>query len=69
MEELALLKPSQKHEEGMTKLRKNKWEKEREKVKEEKKKTEYYVYELLKASEANKQKLQSMKTILDKLCE
>jgi hypothetical protein len=53
----------------MTKLRRDKWEKEREKVKEEKKKTEYYVYELLKVGEANKQKLQSMKKILDELCE
>jgi hypothetical protein len=52
----------------MNKLRKIKWEKEMEKLKEENKK-EYYVYELLKAGEANKQKLQSMKTILDKLCE
>jgi hypothetical protein len=41
----------------------------KEKLKEENKKTEYYVYELLKASEANKQKFQSMKKILDKLCE
>jgi hypothetical protein len=69
MEELALLKQSQRHEEEMNKLRKTKWEKEMEKLKEEKKKAEYYVYELLKAGEANKQKLQSMKTILDKLCE
>jgi hypothetical protein len=69
MEELALLKQSQKHEEEMNKPRKTKWEKEMEKLKEENKKAEYYVYELLKAGEANKQKLQSMKTILDKLCE
>jgi hypothetical protein len=41
----------------MNKLRKTKWEKEMEKLKEEKKKAEYYVYELLKAGEANKQKL------------
>jgi hypothetical protein len=37
MEELALLKQSEKHEEEMTKPRKDKWEKERENLKEEKK--------------------------------
>jgi hypothetical protein len=37
MEELALLKQSEKHEEEMTKPRKDKWENERENLKEEKK--------------------------------
>jgi hypothetical protein len=48
----------------MTKLRKGRWEKERENLKEERK-IEYYVYDLLKDYEANKQKLQSIKKILE----
>jgi hypothetical protein len=69
MEEMALLKQNQKQQEEMTKLRNDKWEKERQKLKEEKKKAEYYAYELLKAGEAKKQKLQSIKKVLDELCE
>jgi hypothetical protein len=69
MEEMALLKQNQKQQEEMSKLRNDKWEKERQKLKEEKKKAEYYAYELLKAGEAKKQKLQSIKKALDELCE
>jgi Mg2+ and Co2+ transporter CorA len=69
MEEMALLKQNQKQQEEMTKLRNDKWEKETQKLKEEKKKAEYYAYELLKAGEAKKQKLQSIKKVLDELCE
>jgi hypothetical protein len=49
----------------MTKLRRDKWEKEREKLKAETKKIEYMLYDLLKAGKGNK-KLQSFKKICDK---
>jgi hypothetical protein len=62
MEELGLLKDCQKHEE-MTKLERDNWDKEREKLKEEKKKIEYMLYDLLKASEGNKEKLERIKVM------
>jgi hypothetical protein len=41
----------------MTKLGRDKWDNEREKIKEEKKNIEYMLYDFLKASEGNKEKL------------
>jgi hypothetical protein len=57
IEELTLLKTCQKHEEEKKKLGRDKWDNEREKLKEEKKNIEYMLYDLLKASEGNKEKL------------
>jgi hypothetical protein len=57
IEELTLLKACQKHEEEMTKLGKDKWDNKTEKLKEEKKNIEYMLYDFLKASEGNKEKL------------
>jgi hypothetical protein len=50
----------------MMKLRKEKWEKERDNLKEEKKKTEYVLFDVLKVSEAKKEKLQKIKQICGK---
>jgi hypothetical protein len=41
----------------MVVLRKNKWEKEKESLKEEKKKLEYMLYDLFKHNGANKENL------------
>ena len=47
------------------KLLRQKAEKQRDELKEENKKLEYYIADLLKAGEANKEKLKKMKAILD----
>jgi hypothetical protein len=68
IEEVAMLKDCQKHEEEMTQLRMHIWEKEREKLKEEKKKLEFCLYDLLKASDVHKDRKGSSKSWMNK-CE
>ena len=65
--ELFDFKEEKKHWEVMEKAKKDKWEKEREKLKEEKKKAEYMLYELLKVSNENKEKLMKIKQIVGEL--
>jgi hypothetical protein len=52
----------------MTKLRMDNWDKEREKLKEEKKKLEFCLYDLFKASDVHnvhKDKLKRIKQTMD----
>jgi hypothetical protein len=61
--EIAILQDRKKHDEEMVVLRKNKWEKEKESLKEEKKKLEYMLYDLFKQFGANKEKLKMIQHI------
>jgi hypothetical protein len=65
LEEVAQLKDFQKHEEEKTKLRMEQWDKEREDLKEQKRKLEYQFLELFNANDVNKDKLRRMKQIMD----
>jgi hypothetical protein len=62
---VALLNDFQKHEEENTKLRMEQWDKEREDLKELKRKIEYQFLELFNANDVNKDKLRRMKQIMD----
>jgi hypothetical protein len=65
LEEVALLKDFQKHEEEKTKERMEQWDKEREDLKEQKRKLEYQFLELFNENDVNKDKLRRMKQIMD----
>ena len=55
----------QKSENESMNLERQKWQQEREVLKEEKKKLEYMLFDLLKASDGNKDKLKRIKLICD----
>jgi hypothetical protein len=65
LEEVAQLKDFQKHEEEKTKLRMEQRDKEREDLKEQKRKLDYQFLELFNANDVNKDKLRRMKQIMD----
>jgi hypothetical protein len=61
--ELAILQDSKKHDEEMVVLRRKNLEKEKEILKEEKKKLEYTLHDLFQQFGANKEKLKMIKQI------
>ena len=62
-EKVAELKEEKSHWWEMEKLRKGKWEKEMEILKDLKKKAEYTLFDVLKVSNANKEKLVKIKEL------
>ncbi|CAM0912400.1 unnamed protein product [Alopecurus aequalis] len=64
-EDLLKLKEVQKHDSDMLDLIQKKREEEREVMKEEKKKLEYMLYDMLKLNDGNKEKLKRIKLICE----
>ena len=63
--ELGELKQLHKSQADVMRARKQKWEGERDVLKEEKKKVEYMLFDLFKASDALKDKVKMIKAICD----
>ena len=63
--EVDMLKQVQKTQTEIMKVRQKKWDDEREAMKEEKRKLEYMLYDMIKVSDANKDKFKRIKQICD----
>jgi hypothetical protein len=61
------LKEEKKQLEEMDKVKSEKWEKEKKELKDEKRKIEYMLFDLLKVSNANKEKLLKIKEVLGEM--
>ncbi|CAM0942860.1 unnamed protein product [Alopecurus aequalis] len=63
--EVAMLKNVQKSQAEVMKAKEKNWAEEKDALKAEKKKVEYMLFDLLKVSECNKEKLKKIKSICD----
>ena len=63
--EVGVLKKVQKTQAEIMKARQKEWDDEREAMKEEKRKLEYMLYDMIKVSDANKDKFKRIKQICD----